>query len=107
VPGRFTAVLEEAESRFDCVILDGPPVLGLADAPLLASAAAKTIFVLQAGRNHYGRAKAALRRLRQTSGPVLGTVLTKLDPRIGGRSEYYDAMSYYYGQEPTGSKVRD
>ena len=30
---------------FDFIVLDGPPVMGLADAPLLSSAAAATIFV--------------------------------------------------------------
>ncbi|HEV2122720.1 MAG TPA: polysaccharide biosynthesis tyrosine autokinase, partial [Chloroflexota bacterium] len=35
--GRFRAVLTEASGQFDLVLVDAPPVLGLADAPLLAA----------------------------------------------------------------------
>jgi capsular exopolysaccharide synthesis family protein len=105
-PTRISEVLLEAEEFFDCVIIDGPPVLGLADAPLLSAAAAATIFILQAGRNHHGRAKAALRRLRQAGTSVLGIVLTKLDPKAAGSSEYYDVSSYYYGHEESATRER-
>jgi capsular exopolysaccharide synthesis family protein len=35
--GRLNAVLQELSARFDVVILDSPPVLGLADAPLMSA----------------------------------------------------------------------
>ena len=40
-PARFRTILAEAAERFDLVIVDAPPTLGLADAPLLAAAAGR------------------------------------------------------------------
>ena len=37
--GRIRAILGQASERFDLVVVDAPPTLGLADAPLLAAAA--------------------------------------------------------------------
>src|SRR5690606_6569924 len=34
---RVRAFLDEAQRKFDVVVVDGPPVLGFADAPVLAS----------------------------------------------------------------------
>src|SRR5262249_16382504 len=56
-------LLSTASENFDLVILDAPPVLGLADAPLLASIAAGTLLVVGAGQERRGVVKAALKRL--------------------------------------------
>ena len=40
---RAKQVLQQVGEQFDQVIIDGPPVMGLADAPLLASVAAGTV----------------------------------------------------------------
>ena len=43
------SLLALASESFDMVIVDAPPILGLADAPLLASMSAATLLVLAAG----------------------------------------------------------
>ena len=87
------ALLQEAASRFDLVVIDGPPVLGLADSVLLSAAVAGTIFVVEAGRPNHGHAKAALRRIAVSGARVYGGVLTKFDPRHAGYGSDY---GYYY-----------
>jgi capsular exopolysaccharide synthesis family protein len=94
--GSLGDLLRAAQDDFDCVIIDGPPVLGLADAPMLAAEAAATIFVLEADRNHRGRAKTAMRRLRMTDSALIGVVLTKFDSRKAGAAGYYGYEYYDY-----------
>src|SRR5262249_4256352 len=56
-------LLSSASENFDIIIIDAPPVLGLADAPLLASVAAGTLLVLGVGEARRGVVKVALKRL--------------------------------------------
>ena len=43
--GRIRKIIAEANEKFDLVVIDGPPTLGLADSPLLAAAAGNVLFV--------------------------------------------------------------
>jgi len=43
-------LLKRLRAEFDIIIIDGPPTLGLADAPLLASAANHVMFVVESGK---------------------------------------------------------
>src|SRR5262249_25557607 len=55
----FEALLKQ----YDHIVIDGPPVLGLADAPLIASYAEATMFVVAAKSTHTRIARVSLRRL--------------------------------------------
>ena len=100
---RLAALLEQLKQRFDVVVLDGPPVLGLADAPLIASLVGNAVFVVETARGHRGATKAALRRLRTGRAHVLGAVLTKFDPKKAASGyNYYGGYDYYqYGSDQT------
>ncbi|MFC7537248.1 GumC family protein [Sphingomonas sp. GCM10030256] len=89
------------QARFDVVIIDGPPVLGLADAPRLAAAAQGVLFVIEANGAHRGAAKSALARLRGGGARMIGAVLTKFDARKIGYGEYGYGYSYRYGSGET------
>lgn len=95
------ARLREATTRlaeeFDVVVIDGPPVLGLADAPLLSGAVDGVVFLVDAGRSRRGRVKTALRRLQRARGHVLGVVLMMFDPRAAGYDDY--GYNYEYGRD--------
>ena len=90
-------LLEKLSQEFDVVVLDGPPVLGLADAPMLAALVEGTIFVVESSRGHRGATKAAVRRLLGAHTHLLGGVLTKFDPRKAGNNQYYGYEYYNYG----------
>lgn len=91
-------LLDEMASQFDLVIIDSPPVLGLADAPLMAALVEGVVLVVQSDRSRRGSLKASLRRLRSMRTVVLGAVLTKFDAtNMGNRySEYYGYNYYQY-----------
>lgn len=89
--------IRAAVELFDHVIFDSPPVLGLADAPLIARAAEGTVFVIEAARTRSSQARNALDRLTAVRAHILGAVLTKLDSRSSGYGEGY-GYSYKYGK---------
>ena len=80
------------------MIVDSPPILGLADSPLMSALVDGVVFVVEADRSRRGSLKAALRRLRAMRPILLGAVLTKFDPlKAGNRySEYYGYEYYQY-----------
>lgn len=93
---RMAQLLESFAESHDVVILDSPPVLGLADAPMLAAIADGTVFVVEAERGRSGALKAALRRLRSMKPVLLGAVLAKFDPtKSGNRYSAYYGYDYY------------
>ena len=95
---RFRRVLEQALAEYDQVVIDGPPVLGFADAPLLASSVAGTIFVLEAHGTRRAQAKGALKRLSVRNSRLIGGVLTKFNTKKTQYGGYDYAYDYNYGE---------
>ncbi|OJW59244.1 MAG: exopolysaccharide biosynthesis protein [Sphingomonadales bacterium 63-6] len=95
---RMMGLIDEFAAKYDVVLCDSPPVLGLADAPTLAALADGVVFVIEADRGRRGALKTALKRLRSVNAALLGAVLTKFDPDKSGNrySEYYGYSYYRY-----------
>jgi capsular exopolysaccharide synthesis family protein len=98
---RLTSMLSLSLEVFDLVIIDGPPVLGIADAPLLSNAAEATVFVIGAGIARIGSVRGALKRLNIAKSPLIGSVVTRFDAKRAGygygRYGYGYAYGYGYG----------
>ncbi len=75
---KMVDLLTMASERFDYVVLDGPPVIGLADALVLANLATATVFIVQPGKTRIGALESSVRRLRSANANLLGSVLTKV-----------------------------
>jgi succinoglycan biosynthesis transport protein ExoP len=104
---RLEQILQEAAASFDVVVLDCPPLLGLADAPMIAALADGVLFVVEADRSRHGSLKAALRRLRAMRPVILGGVLTKFDPlKTGNRYTSYYGYEYYQYQYRYGDDLK-
>lgn len=93
---RMSELLAELTSVFDIVIVDGPPVLGLADAPLLSAIVEGTIVICEAGVTRRPLAVNTVNRLRAANSRLIGAVLTKYSERLGG---YGYGYGYGYGGE--------
>lgn len=87
-------ILEVAGQAFDHVIIDGPPILGLADSVMLSRACQATVFVIEANRTRASQARLAIGRLLGVRANILGAILTKLDAKAAG---YGDNYGYHYG----------
>jgi succinoglycan biosynthesis transport protein ExoP len=95
---RLIEVLRTLRQKFDVIIIDSAPVLGLADSPGLAALSDGVLMVIEANRGRGGHLKAAVRRLRMMKPTILGAVLTKFDPEGAGNaySMYYQYEYYQY-----------
>lgn len=91
---RLDQLLVELLGKFDQVIIDSPPVMGLADAPIIASRTEGTVFVLEAGGVKARIARRALDRLRSGRSRPVGVILTKFD---AGRAHLGYGYDYGYG----------
>jgi succinoglycan biosynthesis transport protein ExoP len=93
--GRIRKIIGEVKEAFDLVVIDGPPSLGLADAPLLAAAAGSTLFVIESGKTRTRAAIEALNRLETTGTRIVGAALTKSEE--GGIGYGHYGYGYGYG----------
>ncbi|MGE4324355.1 MAG: GumC family protein [Sphingobium sp.] len=84
--GAFDSVLDSLQTEYDTILIDGPPILGLSDAPLLSGKAQATVLIVEWGRNHHGGLRVAVERLRRSGGTIIGAILTKQQ----GRAHDYD-----------------
>ena len=98
--GRIRKIVNEARESFDLVVIDGPPTLGLADAPLLAAAAGSALFVIESGKTRTRACVEALNRLEATGTRILGATLTKSAESASGYGRY--GYGYGYGYGPKG-----
>ena len=102
---RLRAIITEAAAEFDMVIVDGPPVLGLADAPLLGAATRGTLMVVETGKTRTKAAVDAINRLKSSGSHIVGAVLTKYRHRSHGYGYGYSYEPYKYGG--IGSRERE
>jgi polysaccharide chain length determinant protein (PEP-CTERM system associated) len=93
-------ILPELRTRYDHVILDGPPVMPLADVNILSGMADMTVFVVRAGETSQDIAKKALRVLGQKS-DAAGIILTQVEIEYAPYFMYTAA----YTNEDSGSRA--
>jgi capsular exopolysaccharide synthesis family protein len=95
---KLISLLTVAAEGYDQVVIDGPPVLGLADAPILANASAGTLLVVEAGKTRIQAAQMAVKRLMVARARIIGVVLSKYAAQHQGVGYSYGSPGYYsYG----------
>jgi capsular exopolysaccharide synthesis family protein len=85
-------LLAKLRAAYDAVIIDAPPLLPVADAAILGTAADGAIMVTRHGRTHRDELEAATQRLDKVGARLFGTVVNMIPKRSGGSYSYY----YYY-----------
>lgn len=109
---RMQYLIDVTTRAFDLVIVDGPPVMGLADAPLLTKSVKTTLFVVSAGETRKTALQSSLKRLTLARANVIGLVLSKFDAKKAG---YDFGYGYGYGganhgqitKQPSANSLRD
>jgi polysaccharide biosynthesis transport protein len=95
---RLSEVLERLLMVYDHVVFDAPPVMGLADSPIIAAQVEGTVFVIAAVETRAKAARIALRRLADVQAHIIGAILTKFNVKQVG---YEYGYSYDYGERNT------
>lgn len=91
---RMSHLLERLLQTYDHVIIDAPPIMGLADAPIIGSLVEGVVFVIESHATEKGTVLVAIERMRAASVNVVGAVLTKFNVK---RAHYGYGYSYGYG----------
>ena len=109
---RMSELIQDVKQRFDLVLVDSPPILGVSDASVLASEVDLTMLVVQhrkLPRNMLLRVKQAVENV---GGNVIGVVLNNVDVRSDSQYQYYTSYYTYYApaeaqgpQSPGGSPI--
>lgn len=95
---RFAVLLERMLEHFDHVVIDSPPILGLADAPLIGQAVEGTVLVIEAGSASIRSIRNAMRRMLVGQNQIFGAVVSKLSVERAGHDYGFNYASYYsYG----------
>jgi polysaccharide biosynthesis transport protein len=97
---KFQLLLEKAhELGFTQVIIDSPPLLGIADAVVLGNQIPHVVFTIRAGATRKSAIKDALRRLRHGGIAPMGVVLTHVSDKHG--NDYGYGSYYGYDADPS------
>lgn len=88
---KMEALLKTASQHYDMVIMDGPPILGLADAMILTSLANVTLLTVHATDTSTSTINNAIKRLQETGASVSGIILNQVKDaeRLGYGDDYY------------------
>jgi Mrp family chromosome partitioning ATPase len=97
--GAVSTLLNEAYRRFDRVVIDSAPLLGLSDTLLLATQVHGVCLVIRAQRTPRKSIQRAVEIMQRAEAPLLGVILNGL---VASRSDYYsDYYHYDYRSNPT------
>jgi succinoglycan biosynthesis transport protein ExoP len=91
---RLAEIISRLRSEFDHVIFDAPPVLGLADAPLICRAVEGSVYVIEPGRAPVRGIRSSIQRIQMLGGLIFGVIVTKIDLT---RQHYGYSYGYGYG----------
>ncbi len=89
---KMRTLLAEAAERYDSVILDSAPVLGVADANILGTMVDCVVLVVQASKNRRALVMRARNQLASVNARLAGAVLNNVR---GSKGDYYYYMQYY------------
>lgn len=91
---RLSLLITRLLESYDNVVIDSPPVMGLADAPLIATRVEGVIYAVESHGIRSTLVKTALARLTSANARIMGVVLTKFDAK---KAHYGYGYGYEYG----------
>ncbi|HEY0791669.1 MAG TPA: polysaccharide biosynthesis tyrosine autokinase [Chthoniobacterales bacterium] len=90
------SLLEMVRERYDVVLIDCPPILGVSDASIISTLVDASIVVVQ----HRRFPRSMLMRVKKVldgfEANLLGVVLNNVDVRHDQNSQYYTSYTHYY-----------
>ena len=103
----FRSFMEAAKRSYDKIVFDGPPVMAVSEAAVLASLVESTIMVVWAGKTSRKLCQITIQNLLQRGARLDGCILNNLE---FGRVGYYYYSTYYsyynydyrYDEKPMG-----
>lgn len=93
---RLRELIATLRGRYDRIMFDSPPIIGVSDASVLASAVDGAVLLIQHRRNPQSMVLRAQQIFTALNTPLLGVVLTQVPLNAGGDYGYYTHNYSYY-----------
>jgi capsular exopolysaccharide synthesis family protein len=90
--------ITQAKGRYDKIVFDSPPIIGVSDASVLASVVNGVVLLIQHRRNPQSMVLRARQIIDGLKTPILGVVLNQVPPGAGDDYAYYTQNYAYYGE---------
>lgn len=102
---RLKDFIATLKGRYDKIVFDSPPIIGVSDASVLATAVDGRVLLIQHRRNPQSMVVRAQAIVEALNAPLLGVVLNQVPLNSGDDYGYYtDNYSYYH--ESAGQRRR-
>jgi len=92
---KMQQLIKELKHRYDFVVIDSAPLLGVTDSKIIARLADKVLFVTQWEKTAADTARNGLANLREINASIAGAVLTQVDVKKHAYYGYGDVGQYY------------
>ena len=102
---RLRDLIATLRGRYDKIIFDSPPIIGVSDASVLASAVDGAVLLIQHRRNPQSMVLRAQQIVEGLKTPLLGVVLNQV-PLHSGEDYGYYTNNYAYYSDGSGEKSR-
>lgn len=107
--GRFHDLLDQLSSRYDTILLDLPPLVGLADGRFIAALADAVVLAVKWNATPMSAARSALNWLQNDRANLIGVIYTMVEPSSAAYGSYYyysNAYSAYYHDVERGDATK-
>lgn len=90
---RFAAMINDLRGKYDKIIIDSPPILGLADSLMIAPSADGVLLVIRADKTTQRDIITGIEQISSAGTPLYGFLLNGVD--LSRIENYYYYSSYY------------
>jgi len=92
---QMAQLIAKLRTKYQLIVLDMPPILGITDAKIGMHLADAVLFVVRWGRTKTEVAENGIEALHECRAPIAGAVLTQVDMEAHAKGAYGDAAAYY------------
>jgi capsular exopolysaccharide synthesis family protein len=103
---RLRDLIATLRTRYDKIVFDSPPIIGVSDASVLASAVDGAMLLIQHRRNPQSMVVRAQQIVEGLKTPLIGVVLNQVPAHAGDDYGYYTQNYAYYSDRGGEKKSR-
>jgi succinoglycan biosynthesis transport protein ExoP len=103
---RLKELIATLKGRYDKIVFDSPPIIGVSDASVLMSAVDGAVLLIQHRRNPQSMVLRAQQIVESLKTTLFGVVLNQVPLNAGGDYGYYTSNYAYYSEASTEKSKR-
>jgi len=93
---RLKEILADLRPRYDRIVFDAPPIIGVSDAAVITSLADNALLLIQYRRNPLSMVMRAQQIIASLEKEILGAILNRVPKNAGNDYAYYNKNYAYY-----------